>query len=82
VGESAGKSINLSGAVLRSVDLTLKGSGFGSASIKDIFAAIPTVFSMAAAQSLKVRFKTIPLSGVEAAWSREEKGHRVVFTVE
>jgi NADPH:quinone reductase-like Zn-dependent oxidoreductase len=82
VGESAGKSVNLPGAVLRSVDLTLKGSGFGSASIKDIVAAIPAVFSMAAAQTLKVAFKVLPLEGVEAAWGKEEKGHRLVFTID
>jgi NADPH2:quinone reductase len=81
VGESAGKTINLPGATLRSIDLTLKGSGFGSASMKEIFAAIPTLFSMAAAGSLKIDVEPVPLSDVEAAWSRVEKGRRIVFTV-
>lgn len=81
VGESAGKTITLPGAVLRSVDLVLKGSGFGSASMTEIFSAIPQLFAMAAAGRLTVDEQTVPLADVEAAWSRGEKGRRIVFTV-
>ena len=54
VGESAGNTINLPGALLRKIDLTLLGSGFGAASLDRIFAAIPTLFSLAAAGTLKI----------------------------
>jgi len=81
VGESAGKAITLPGATLRSIDLVLKGSGFGSASMKEIFASIPTLFSMAAAGSLTIDVEPVPLSNVEEAWGRVEKGRRIVFTV-
>ena len=81
VGESAGKTINLPGATLRSIDLTLKGSGFGSAALEQILAAIPTLFGLAAAGSLKIAVNPVPLTDVEAAWSRVEKGRRIVFTV-
>lgn len=81
VGESAGKTIALPGATLRSIDLTILGSGFGSASLDKIFAAIPGLFSMAAAGKLKVAVEGVPLADVEAAWSRVEKGRRIVFTV-
>jgi NADPH2:quinone reductase len=81
VGESAGKTINLPGATLRSIDLTLKGSGFGSASLDRIYAAIPTLFAMAAAGTLKIAVEPVPLVDVEAAWNRGEKGRRIVFTV-
>jgi len=81
VGESAGKTITLPGATLRSIDLVLKGSGFGSASMKEIFAAIPTLFSMAAAGSLTIDIDPVPLTDVEQAWGRVEKGRRIVFTV-
>jgi NADPH:quinone reductase-like Zn-dependent oxidoreductase len=81
VGESAGRTISLPGAVLRSIDLSLKGSGFGSVSIDRILAAIPTLFSMAADGKLKVAVEPVPLSEVETAWNRVEKGRRIVFTI-
>jgi NADPH:quinone reductase-like Zn-dependent oxidoreductase len=81
VGESAGKTITLPGSTLRSIDLTLLGSGFGSASLDKIFAAIPILFSMAAAGKLKIAVEPVPLSEVEVAWNWVEKGRRIVFTV-
>jgi NADPH2:quinone reductase len=81
VGESAGHTITLPGATLRSVDLQLSGSGFGSAPLDRIYAAIPLLFSLAAAGSLNVDVEPVPLSDVEAAWNRTEKGRRIVFTI-
>lgn len=81
VGTSAGPTITLPGGILRSVDLMLLGSGFGSAAMDKILAAIPELFSMAAAGSLKIDVDPIPLSNVEQAWERAEKGRRIVFTV-
>ena len=81
VGASAGPTITLPGAILRSVDLTILGSGFGSAAMDKIFAAIPVLFSLAAEGKLKIDLEPVPLSDVEAAWSRVDKGRRVVFTV-
>jgi len=80
VGESAGKTITLPGATLRSIDLTLLGSGFGAASLESIFATIPTLFEMAAVGTLQSAVDPVPLAQVEAAWSRVEKGRRIVFT--
>jgi NADPH:quinone reductase-like Zn-dependent oxidoreductase len=81
VGESAGKTINLPGATLRSIDLTLKGSGFGSVSLRTILDMIPALFCLAAKGELKVAVEPVPLSDVEAAWNRAEKGQRIVFTI-
>ena len=81
VGESAGKTISLPGSTLRSIDLTLLGSGFGSASLDVIFAAIPKLFALAAVGTLKVDTEPVPLAEVETAWNRVEKGRRIVFTV-
>jgi NADPH:quinone reductase-like Zn-dependent oxidoreductase len=80
VGESAGKSITLPGSTLRSIDLTLKGSGFGAVALDKVLAAIPTLFSMAAEGHLRVDVVPVPLSDVEAAWNRPEQGKRIVFT--
>jgi len=81
VGSSAGNTIALPGATLRSIDLTLMGSGFGSVPLERVFGAIPTLFSMAAAGSLRVAVEPVPLADVEAAWGRVEKGRRIVFTI-
>jgi NADPH2:quinone reductase len=80
VGESAGKTISLPGGVLRSVDLTLLGSGFGSARLDVIFAAVPALFSLAASGGLKIVVQPVPLAQVETQWNRAEKGRRIVFT--
>ncbi len=81
VGEGAGKNISLPGATLRSIDLTLKGSGFGSVPLQTILAMVPTLFSLAAKGELQVAVEPVPLSQVETAWNRPEKGRRIVFTV-
>jgi len=81
VGESAGKAITLPGATLRSVDLKLMGSGFGSVSIDRVLSAVPRLFEMAAEGKLRVEVDPVPLKSVETAWARTEKGRRVVFTV-
>jgi Zn-dependent alcohol dehydrogenase len=66
---------------LRSVDLRLLGSGFGSVRIDRIFTAIPKLFEMAATGKLRIDVEAVPLTDVEAAWSRVEKGRRIVFTL-
>ena len=81
VGESAGKTITLPGATLRSIDLTLLGSGFGAVPLDRILAAIPTLFSLAAAGALKIAVEPVPLAEAEMAWNRVEKGRRIVFTI-
>jgi len=81
VGESAGKTITLAGAILRSIDLHLLGSGFGAAPMDRVLAAVSEVFSLAASGKLAIAVEPVPLSEVETAWNRAEKGRRIVFTV-
>jgi len=81
VGQSAGANIALPGAVLRSVDLTILGSGFGAARLDEIFAAVPKLFEAAAKGSLTIDVEKIPLTDVETAWGRADKGRRIVFTL-
>src|SRR6478752_3421156 len=73
VGESAGKSITLPGSTLRSVDLKMMGSGFGSVSLDRVLEAIPTLFSLAAAGTLRVAVEPVLLADVETVWNRTEK---------
>jgi Zn-dependent alcohol dehydrogenase len=82
VGVSAGKNISLPGPVLRSTDLTLLGSGFGSVSIDRIMSAIPEFFSLAAQGHLSAAVELIPLNKVEEAWNAVEKGKGIVFSIE
>jgi NADPH:quinone reductase-like Zn-dependent oxidoreductase len=81
VGESAGKTVSLPGATLRSIDLTLMGSGFGSVPLQTILDMIPALFSLAAEGQLQVAAEPVPLAEVEQAWNRPEKGRRIVFTL-
>jgi NADPH:quinone reductase-like Zn-dependent oxidoreductase len=81
VGESAGKAINLPGAILRSVDLKLMGSGFGSVPLEQVLNAIPGFFSLAAAGAFEIDVEPVPLVQVESAWSRLKKGRRIVLTM-
>jgi NADPH:quinone reductase-like Zn-dependent oxidoreductase len=81
VGESAGRTITLPGAVLRSVDLTLLGSGFGSVPLTGLVESISRLFSLAAQGLLKVNVEARPLSQVEQSWNSEDKGKRIVFTI-
>jgi NADPH:quinone reductase-like Zn-dependent oxidoreductase len=79
IGASAGAAINLQAAVLRSSGLELVGSGFGSASLQQILAAVQEFFVAAAAQPFQFSVKTAPLSDVEALWNSAEQGTRLVF---
>jgi NADPH2:quinone reductase len=79
IGDTAGKTISLPGATLRSIDLKLLGSGFGSVDLDHILAAIPTLFSMATKGDLTIDIERIPLRSVESAWTRKTEGRRTVF---
>ena len=81
LGSGAGPTITLPGAILRSVDLTIMGSGFGAVSLDRIFASIPTLFDLAQKRVLTVDAVPVPLAQVEEGWNRVEKGSRIVFTV-
>ncbi len=81
VGESAGKTITMRGAILRSVDLRILGSGFGAVALQGVLDAIPALFSLAAKGDLSVDFEPVPLSEVESAWTRYAGGRRIVFTI-
>jgi NADPH:quinone reductase-like Zn-dependent oxidoreductase len=79
IGASAGPNINLHAATLRSSGLELLGSGFGSASLDQIKAAVAEFFREAAAEPFQFNVKTAPLSEVEALWNSPEHGTRLVF---
>ena len=79
IGESAGKTISLPAATLRSSGLELLGSGFGSASLEQLRVALSEFFQVAAKQPFQFQTKAAPLRDVEALWNNAEEGTRLIF---
>jgi NADPH2:quinone reductase len=79
IGESAGKTISLPAATLRSSGLELLGSGFGSASLDQILQALAEFFQVAAKEPFQFHTKAAPLRDVEMLWNTAEEGTRLVF---
>jgi NADPH:quinone reductase-like Zn-dependent oxidoreductase len=79
IGSTAGASITLPAATLRSSGLELLGSGFGSASMDQIRQAITEFFTLAAKSPFDFSLKTAPLSQVESLWNEKDQATRLVF---
>jgi NADPH:quinone reductase-like Zn-dependent oxidoreductase len=79
IGNSAGPTISLAGATLRSSGLELLGSGFGSASLEQIMQAVKELFQEAAKKPFQNAVKAAPLRDVETMWNSKEEGVRLVF---
>jgi NADPH2:quinone reductase len=79
IGNLAGPAISLDAHTLRSSNLELLGSGFGSASMDDIRSGIAQFFSLAASQPFDFTLKTAPLSEVNALWNEKDQATRIVF---
>lgn len=79
VGESAGPTISLAAAALRSTALTI----LGTAGIppRDILThALQQVMAHAARGELHIETERIPLVDIENAWQRDQQGRRLVVT--
>jgi NADPH:quinone reductase-like Zn-dependent oxidoreductase len=79
VGESAGPTISLPAAALRSTALTI----LGTAGIppRDILAdAFQQVMAHAASGELSIETERVPLAEIENAWQRDPAGRRLVIT--
>ncbi len=79
IGESAGKSISLPAATLRSSGVELLGSGFGSASLDQLRQALADFFQLGAKEPFQFQTRAAPLRDVEALWNHAEEGTRLVF---
>ncbi len=79
IGASAGPTINLRAASLRSSGLEMLGSGFGSASLNQLRTAIEEFFKAAVTKPFQFKIRTAPLSEVELLWNSPEQGTRLVF---
>jgi NADPH:quinone reductase-like Zn-dependent oxidoreductase len=78
VGESAGPVIALSAAVLRSTALTISGTA-GIPPRDVLAAAMQQVLAWAAQGLLRIETESVPLAGIENAWTRPtDSGRRIV----
>lgn len=78
VGESAGPTISLAAAVLRSTAVTI----LGTAGIppRDVLTdALQKVMAHAANGQLRIDTERVPLAAIETAWNREQQGRRFVI---
>jgi len=80
IGALAGAEAAVPSALLRSRRLTISGSGAGSVPAASIRAQIPAYIQLIADGSVRVPFRTFPLSDIGAAWTASaEPGPRVVL---
>ena len=81
VGESAGPTITLPAAVLRSSGLEIYGSGAGTVPIERAMEAVPQFLEQAARAKLRIATEQVPLINVEDAWQRRATGGRRLVIV-
>jgi NADPH2:quinone reductase len=79
IGESAGRTVALSAATLRSSGLEILGSGFGSASISDIFRLLGEFFTESVKRPFYEEIRSVPLREVESMWTAKDNRARLVF---
>jgi NADPH2:quinone reductase len=81
VGESAGSTISLPAAALRSSKLEILGAGSGNApaSPEIWLEAVRQLLSNVASGKLRIDVERVPLREVEDAWGSEQHGRRTVI---
>ncbi len=77
VGESAGPTISLPAAVLRSTALTILGTA-GIPPRNVLVDALQKVMAHAASGELRIETERVPLADIENAWQRNEQRRRLV----
>lgn len=81
VGESAGPTISLAAAVLRSSRLEILGAGSGNAAASPEMwiEAVRQLMSNVVGGALRIDTERVPLDEVENAWHQEQRGRRAVI---
>jgi NADPH:quinone reductase-like Zn-dependent oxidoreductase len=77
VGESAGPTVALPSALLRSAPVTIMGTA-GVPPWEILTDAFQQVMQHAASGQLRIDTEAVPLTDIEAAWARETPGRRLV----
>jgi NADPH2:quinone reductase len=79
VGESAGPTISLAAAVLRSTALTILGTA-GIPPRNILVDTLQQVMARAASGELRIETERVPLADIENAWQRDQQRRRLVVT--
>jgi NADPH2:quinone reductase len=79
IGTTAGRTIPLDGAMLRSNAVELVGSGFGSVALPELLASIYEFFAEAANRPFQIAIRPFPLREIASAWDEPEGSARFVF---
>ncbi|WP_413512252.1 quinone oxidoreductase family protein [Myroides odoratus] len=85
-GDMAGKEIQLTSAILRSTDIQLMGSGFGSLTKEELIVfnkvILPEMFLLAARGKLHIQTEIHPLADIEKVWNKTiDRGLRLVIKI-
>lgn len=85
-GDMAGKEIQLTSAILRSTDIQLMGSGFGSLTQEELIVfnkvILPEMFLLAAQGKLHIQTEVHPLEAIESVWNKPiDRGTRLVIKI-
>ena len=80
VGESAGPTISLAAAVLRSSRLEILGAGSGNAAASPEMwiEAVRQLMSNIGCGALRIDIERVPLDAIENAWQQDQRGRRIV----
>ena len=82
VGSVSGPDITLPSAALRAAAIELMGSGIGSVPLDRLLRCIDGLLQATVSGGFRIAFKSVPLSEVEQAWSRDDSAQRTVFTMD
>lgn len=81
IGSMAGEAAAIPGAFLRSTNLQVVGSGYGSVSGRQILMELPALAREIVRGTFRIDVKATPLSNVEQAWeTAAHASERIVFT--
>lgn len=78
IGAMAGPDASVPGALLRSRNITVSGSGLGGTPVSEILARLPEFMRQIAAGDVHVPYTAYPLSRVADAWSADDGTRAVV----
>ncbi|MBO9624561.1 MAG: zinc-binding alcohol dehydrogenase family protein [Sphingomonas sp.] len=82
LGSMTGESAAIPGALLRSANLQIVGSGLGSVSTRQILEELPALAQDIARGALRVEARAVPLRDIESVWNDRTRERLVLIPAE